>query len=282
MITSVVLLRHGRTGYNFRHRIQGQIDVPLDIVGRWQAQMSGMAIAQRFAWASIANHARRPEYLQKLSQTTYTPVDLDEYRLAPAAINNLEIYSSDLSRAYETALSCANILGIKVHKDIRLRERSYGVGEGKTDEEIRLEYEDGWRQWRTHGPDSDLLGLEPVAEVGARGQQFIQELVDKHRDESFDTTLLLVAHGALIIWTLAALLDMPVTTVQQHFSAIRNACWSSVDPVYLEDGSIRWKLAELNQGPPQAYGPDWFSGPTQLQNPSMQQWVNHDDRQVRD
>ena len=36
MIDEVMMLRHGRTQYNLEHRLQGQIDVPLDIVGQWQ------------------------------------------------------------------------------------------------------------------------------------------------------------------------------------------------------------------------------------------------------
>jgi len=30
MIDEVMMLRHGRTQYNLEHRLQGQIDVPLD------------------------------------------------------------------------------------------------------------------------------------------------------------------------------------------------------------------------------------------------------------
>ncbi len=47
MITDIVMLRHGRTSMNLERRLQGQIDVPLDIIGQWQVDQSGFALAQR-------------------------------------------------------------------------------------------------------------------------------------------------------------------------------------------------------------------------------------------
>ncbi|MEK8228498.1 histidine phosphatase family protein [Oerskovia sp. M15] len=35
---TVVFLRHGRTEYNAAMRLQGQVDIPLDAVGHWQAE----------------------------------------------------------------------------------------------------------------------------------------------------------------------------------------------------------------------------------------------------
>lgn len=48
MIDEVMMLRHGRTQYNLEHRLQGQIDVPLDIVGQWQVDQTGFALASRY------------------------------------------------------------------------------------------------------------------------------------------------------------------------------------------------------------------------------------------
>ena len=50
MIDEVMMLRHGRTQYNLEHRLQGQIDVPLDIVGQWQVDQTGFALASRYYW----------------------------------------------------------------------------------------------------------------------------------------------------------------------------------------------------------------------------------------
>ena len=35
---TLILWRHGRTAYNAGGRLQGQVDIPLDEVGQWQAR----------------------------------------------------------------------------------------------------------------------------------------------------------------------------------------------------------------------------------------------------
>ena len=61
MIDEVMFMRHGRTAFNLQRRLQGQIDIPLDIVGQWQVDMSGFTLAQRFYWAKVSNIARHPD-----------------------------------------------------------------------------------------------------------------------------------------------------------------------------------------------------------------------------
>ena len=43
--TRVLAIRHGETSWNVDTRIQGQIDIGLNDVGRWQAQLLAAAIA---------------------------------------------------------------------------------------------------------------------------------------------------------------------------------------------------------------------------------------------
>ena len=62
MIDEVMFMRHGRTAFNLQRRLQGQIDIPLDIVGQWQVDMSGFTLAQRFYWAKVSNIARHPGF----------------------------------------------------------------------------------------------------------------------------------------------------------------------------------------------------------------------------
>ena len=44
-ITRIVALRHGETAWNVDTRIQGQLDVPLNHKGQWQAQRLAAALA---------------------------------------------------------------------------------------------------------------------------------------------------------------------------------------------------------------------------------------------
>ena len=74
MIDEVLFLRHGRTAYNLARRLQGQIDIPLDIVGRWQADQSAYELAKTYYWAKVAHIA---DHNDELAQPAY------EARISP-------------------------------------------------------------------------------------------------------------------------------------------------------------------------------------------------------
>ena len=150
MIDEVVFLRHGRTGFNLQRRLQGQIDIPLDIVGQWQADQSAYTLAQRFYWAKVSAIATNPDLLPRSADPSVRRMDVDEYRKAPASGRTMHVVSSDLFRAQQTAHAFADILGLDVHLDARLRERSFGQWEGMTREEIRERFPEGFRSWIAH------------------------------------------------------------------------------------------------------------------------------------
>jgi hypothetical protein len=97
MSSRVFLLRHGRTSWNAERRFQGQADPPLDDVGRAQAYEVATLVAA----------------------------------LAPNVL-----VSSDAMRAVQTAEPIAEITGLEVLVDARLRERSLGHWEGLTRDEV--------------------------------------------------------------------------------------------------------------------------------------------------
>lgn len=94
---SLVLLRHGRTAWNHERRLQGQLDVGLDDVGRAQAHAVAPAIAA----------------------------------LSPAAI-----WSSDLERTRQTVAPVGAACGLEVSFDARLREFGFGPYEGLTHDDL--------------------------------------------------------------------------------------------------------------------------------------------------
>jgi glucosyl-3-phosphoglycerate phosphatase len=126
----VVVLRHGRTGHNHTRIWQGQLDVPLDEVGRLQAKAAARALRE----------------------------------LEPAAI-----VSSDLSRASATADVLAAVTGLRVILDPRLREVDAGRWEGLSGEEIVAAGDGdvlaGWRR----GDDVAVGGAERPSDLGRRG-----------------------------------------------------------------------------------------------------------------
>jgi signal transduction histidine kinase len=97
-VTVLLLCRHGRTDWNDLGRYQGQTDVPLNKLGRQQAQ----ALAQLLRSEPIG-----------------------------------AVYSSDLSRAADTASEIARFHGLEVRRDARLREINQGRWEGLTVRQIR-------------------------------------------------------------------------------------------------------------------------------------------------
>jgi probable phosphoglycerate mutase len=128
--TRVLALRHGQTAWNAEQRLQGQLDIPLDATGRWQAERLAEALAGE-------------------------GIEL--------------IFSSDLARTVDTAAPTAGRLGLPVLLDAALRERGFGVFEGHTYAEIETRWPDAARRWRSResgfGPEGGetLLGFQQRA-----------------------------------------------------------------------------------------------------------------------
>jgi probable phosphoglycerate mutase len=135
----VVLLRHGRTEWNATGRFQGQLDSPLDVIGRAQAAAAAIAVA---------------------------PMQPDA------------IVTSDLSRALDTATLVGEECGVSVAVDPRLREIYLGTWEGLTRAEARTQYAEEYARWQT-GEDARRGGGETYAEVGARCVECIEEWMDR-------------------------------------------------------------------------------------------------------
>lgn len=66
---NVVLVRHGQTDYNVEHRMQGQMDTPLNATGRAQATAVGSALAGRCADRGIVFDAQVTSPLQRARDT---------------------------------------------------------------------------------------------------------------------------------------------------------------------------------------------------------------------
>jgi probable phosphoglycerate mutase len=120
----LVLWRHGQTTYNAEHRFQGQRDVPLNAVGRAQAQRAARHLAT----------------------------------LAPT-----QIWSSDLARASATAGYLARLTGVEVRLDKDLRERHGGAWEGLTTDEIRQRYPEDLAAWQPPGGETSEFVAERTA-----------------------------------------------------------------------------------------------------------------------
>jgi len=148
-------VRHGESIWNAERRIQGQLDPPLSDQGRRQAERLGRRLAGR--------------------------------RLAG-------FYSSDLTRALETAQLIGGSIGLEPEPAPSLREIYLGEWEGLRTDEIATRYPEVWSRW-TEEPDWDLVpGGEGAARFEARAGAAIDDLFRRHPHGE----VLVVTHGGVI------------------------------------------------------------------------------------
>ncbi|GBG39938.1 glucosyl-3-phosphoglycerate phosphatase [Mycobacterium montefiorense] len=212
-IRRLVMLRHGQTDFNAGSRMQGQLDSALTELGRAQAGAAA-------------------EVLGKLQP--------------------LLIVSSDLHRAYDTAIKLGERTGLQVRADTRLRETHLGDWQGLTHSEVDAQAPGArstWRDdatWAPHGGESRL-------DVADRSLPLVAELVAGEPEwgdaDEPDRPVVLVAHGGLIGALSAALLKLPVAN-WPILGGMGNASWvqlsgHSQGSVADFDG-IRWRLDVWN------------------------------------
>jgi broad specificity phosphatase PhoE len=106
---------------------------------------------------------------------------------APAAI-----YSSQLSRARETAEIVAAARGLDVVVDERLAESNRGAWEGRLVSEIAREEPDAWRAWRRGGSAFRFPGGESLKEHADRVAAALADV------ERGPLPALVVCHGGTI------------------------------------------------------------------------------------
>ncbi|MBT1160891.1 histidine phosphatase family protein [Bifidobacterium sp. SO1] len=267
MIDEVVMLRHGRTSYNRAGRLQGQIDVPLDIVGQWQADMAGLELAQRYYWAKVGQIARNPERLAQPGPEAAERSDIGEYRHAPAASRRMVVICSDLFRAQQTAHAFADPLGLPVTTDPRLRERSFGQWEGLTREQIRDIDAEAYASWRRHEGGELAYGVESREATGRRGADAMRAIIADPQYADEPTTLMVVGHGSWIAATIETLVGMQVNSLD-NLGRIRNAFWSRLSILREMNGHAFdrpvWQLDAFNECAPIVRTVDWDNGPAWL------------------
>ena len=153
--TRILAIRHGQTVWNADSRIQGHTDIALDTVGEWQAQRLALALGD--------------EELQA-------------------------IYSSDLTRARQTAAPLAARKGLQPRVDPGLRERGFGEFEGLSFKQIEQRWPEQAEAWRRRDPDFGARGGEVLRDFRDRVVAAVTRLAQAHRGQS----IALVTHGGVL------------------------------------------------------------------------------------
>lgn len=182
-MTRFIVVRHGETQWNVEERIQGHGDSPLTPKGLAQAE----AIAERLEGE---------------------PFDV--------------LVASDLGRAMQTALAIARRCGRPVIPDARLRERSFGAGEGMTYAEIDRAWPDVFSRVRETDPDFVIPGGESRRRFHARVRDAFTALAREHEGRR----VTVVAHGGVLAVLYRVIHDIPVG--RPHAVPISNASYNAV------------------------------------------------------
>ena len=143
--TRIVAIRHGETAWNVEARLQGQLDIPLNAVGRRQA-------------ATLADALR------------------DEGLAA--------VFASDLGRAWDTAGALAGPLGLPLVAERDLRERGFGTLEGLTRQQIDRDLPALARRWHSREPDFAPAGAESLRLFQARCLAAVERLAAAHAGQA--------------------------------------------------------------------------------------------------
>lgn len=153
--TRICIVRHGETDWNVEKRIQGHIDISLNAAGLAQADAAADGLAR--------------------------------HRFDAA-------YSSDLDRAWQTALAIGRRQGMEVRRAPGLRERHYGVLQGLTTAEIAVRYPTAYALYLARDIDHNFKTGESLAAFSARIVSAVEALAGDHPGGS----LLLVSHGGVL------------------------------------------------------------------------------------
>lgn len=208
-IRRLLMLRHGQTDFNLGSRMQGQLDTELSELGRVQAVAAAEVLSKH---------------------------------------QPLLIITSDLRRAYDTAVVLGERTGLPLRVDNRLRETHLGDWQGMTHTQIdaaapgaRL----AWREdatWAPHGGESRI-------DVAGRSMPLVDELVTGEPEWGADERpVVLVAHGGLIAALTAALLRLPVEN-WPALGGMGNASWTQLAGHSDDDAGldgISWRLDVWN------------------------------------
>lgn len=176
-MTTVLLIRHGETGWNRDRRIQGWAPTPLNYAGREQADRAAEHVA-----------------------ATY---DLDR------------LVASDLDRTLETARPIAEATGLGLESDRAWRERHFGVYQGLLYDEVFDRHPElDLTQVGVVGMEETPECGESMRDTYERVLEGWHALLASADD---DETVAVVTHGGPIYCVLSEVKEMDaITAIAEH------------------------------------------------------------------
>jgi probable phosphoglycerate mutase len=154
--TRILLIRHGETEWNRAGRIQGyHADSVLTEAGREQARaLAGRLAGERFD----------------------------------------ALHSSDAGRTRQTAAPISTATGREVVYDAALRERNYGVFEGRTYQEVEREYPEAFQKVRARDP----YYVPPGGESAVQFRDRIVAVLERIAAGVAGKSVAVITHGGVL------------------------------------------------------------------------------------
>ena len=198
-MTTLILIRHGESEANRQGVFSGQNDPDLQSKGLKQAQLTAKYIA-------------------------------DNYKVD-------KIYSSDLRRAYKTAVCLAAILDLEVISEQNLREINAGAWEGMKFEDLILTYPEEFDMWLYHIGRAGCVGGETVEQLGNRTMSALTKIANEHNGKT-----VVIATHATPIRAAQSLIESGSLEKMENIPWVSNASVSVFE--YHTDS---WKVIEVNR-----------------------------------
>ncbi len=138
-MTTIYLVRHGRTDWNKEQVFRGRADRPLDEVGHAQGRAVAGALADKGVQA---------------------------------------VYSSPLIRAVDTGKPLADKLGLTIQMMDGLNDMDFGKWQGLFVEQAKDEYPDEFQQWMNNPYQARIPGGETLDDIADRAEAALAEIHD--------------------------------------------------------------------------------------------------------
>jgi probable phosphoglycerate mutase len=155
MSTRLCIVRHGETAWNAEHRVQGQLDIPLNAIGHAQALAASKVLGR------------------------------EKFDV---------VYSSDLSRARQTAEPTASLLTAQIIQEKDLRERHYGIFERLTYAEVKIRYPEDYARFDARDPEYAFRTGERLQDFSDRSIAVISRIAKQHDGQH----VLVFTHGGVL------------------------------------------------------------------------------------
>ncbi len=164
----LILVRHGQTDWNMEYRAQGQSDVPLNPAGEAQAEAIARALKEE-------------------------PVEA--------------IYSSPLSRAYQTAQAIGRFHQAKIITDDRLKELDVGKMDGMYYPNLKTNAPDFFNIWTTDPASARWPGGETLPELQQRMWDAARSVISG----DYSKSVVIASHFFSLLTLLCQILELSLS-----------------------------------------------------------------------